>query len=67
MSLVQQLRDTAKMGVSDDDLLMLDSANRIEKLEAALERIRDFQFGWRGTNAHDDVAKLQQIAREALE
>jgi hypothetical protein len=55
------------MGVSDDDLLMLDSANRIEKLEAALERIRDFQFGWRGTNAHDDVAKLQQIAREALE
>lgn len=35
-------------------------------LKGALERIRDFKFGWRGTNAHEDVEKLQKIAREAL-
>jgi hypothetical protein len=39
MSLVQQLRDTAKMGVSDEDCLMLDAADWIGKLEAALELI----------------------------
>ena len=49
------------------DELIFDATERIMKLEAALERIRDFKLGWRGTNAHEDVEKLQKIAREALE
>ncbi len=59
MNLVQQLRDTAKMGVSDEDCLMLDAADWIEKLEYALERIRDSEYVV--------YEKVRQIAREALE
>ena len=65
--ILDSLRKAAQMGVSDEDCLLLDAADRIMKLEAALERIRDFKLGWRGTNAHEDVEKLQKIAREALE
>jgi hypothetical protein len=65
MSLVQQLRDTAKMGVCDEDCLMLDAADRIEKLEAALEQIRD--CNWPGTNAEIlSHWEMRNVAREAL-
>ena len=64
--ILDSLRKAAQMGVSDEDCLMLDAANRLDKLQNALQRILDFKFGWRGTNAHEDVEKLQQIAREAL-
>jgi len=46
---------------------MIDRAEeRVAELEVALEQIRDFKFGWRGTNAHEDVAKLQKIAQQAV-
>jgi hypothetical protein len=64
MSLVQQLRDTAKMGVSDEDCLMLDAADWIEKLEYALERIRDCDFV---ITLPDRMDAVRAIAREALE
>jgi hypothetical protein len=64
MSLVQQLRDTAKMGVSDEDCLMLDAANWIEKLEYALQRIRDCDFV---ITLPDRINAVRAIAREALE
>ena len=64
MSLVQQLRDTAKMGVSDEDCLMLDAANWIEKLEYALQRIRDCDFV---ITLPDRMDAVRAIAREALE
>ena len=63
MSLVQQLRDTAKIGVSDEDCLMLDAAERIEKLEYALERIRDCGFV---ITLPDRMDAVRAIAREAL-
>lgn len=45
VSLVKQLRKVAKMGLSDDDCLMLEAADRIEKLETALgEKITHNQF-----------------------
>lgn len=44
-----------------------DTEKRMNTFKGALERIRDFKLGWRGTNAHEDVEKLQKIAREALE
>ena len=65
--ILDSLRKAAQMGVSDEDCLMLDAANQLDKLQNALQRILDFRFGWRGINAHEDVEKLQQIAREALE
>jgi hypothetical protein len=64
MSLAQQLRDTAKMGVSDEDCLMLDAAGWIEKLEYALERIRDCDFV---ITLPDRMDAVRAIAREALE
>jgi hypothetical protein len=64
MSLMQQLRDTAKMGVSDEHCLMLDAADRIEKLEYALERIRDCDFV---ITLPDRMDAVRAIAREALE
>ena len=63
MNLIHKLRDTAKMGVSDEDCLMLDAANRILKLEAALERIRDCDFV---ITLPDRMDGVRQIAREAL-
>ena len=64
MSLAQQLRDTAKMGVSDEDCLMLDAADWIEKLEYALERIRDCDFV---ITLPDRMDAVRAMARETLE
>ena len=64
MNLVQQLRETAKMGVSDQDCLMLEAADQIEKLREALQRIRDCDFT---ITLPDRMDAVRQIAREALE
>jgi hypothetical protein len=64
MSLAQQLRDTAKMGVSDEDRLILEAIYRIRKLEAALMRIRDCDFV---ITLPDRMDAVRAIAREALE
>ena len=62
--IIDNLRKVAQMGVSDEDCLMLDAANRIEKLEKALERIRD--CNWVIT-LPDRMDAVRAIAREALE
>jgi hypothetical protein len=59
MNLVKQLRDIAEMGVSDEDCLMLEAADQIEKLREALMRIRD--------TPHVVYEPVRQIALEALE
>jgi hypothetical protein len=64
MNLVQQLRDIAKMGVSDEDCLMLEAADQIEKLREALQRIRDCDFV---ITLPDRMDAVRAIAREALE
>lgn len=64
MNLVQQLRDIAEMGVSDEDCLMLEAADQIEKLREALQRIRDCDFV---ITLPDRMDAVRQIAREALE
>lgn len=64
MNLVQQLRDIAKMGVSDEDCLMLEAADQIKKLSEALQRIRDCDFV---ITLPDRMDAVRQIAREALE
>ena len=63
MNLVQQLRETAKMGVSDEDCLVLEAADEIEKLREALQRIRDCDFV---ITLPDRMDAVRQIAREAL-
>ena len=64
MNLVQQLRDTAEMGVSDEDCLMLEAADQIEKLSEALQRIRDCDWV---ITLPDRMDAVRAIAREALE
>ena len=64
MNLVKQLRDIAEMGVSDEDCLMLEAADQIEKLREALMRIRDCDFV---ITLPDRMDAVRQIAREALE
>ena len=64
MNLVQQLREIAKMGVSDEDCLMLEAADQIEKLREALQRIRDCDFV---ITLPDRMDAVRAIAREALE
>lgn len=63
MNLVKQLRDTAEMGVSDEDCLMLEAADEIEKLREALQRIRDCDFV---ITLPDRMDAVRVIAREAL-
>ena len=63
MKLVQQLRDKAEMGVSDEDCLMLEAADEIEKLREALQRIRDCDWV---ITLPDRMDAVRQIAREAL-
>ena len=63
MNLVTQLRETAKMGVSDEDCLVLEAADEIEKLREALQRIRDCDFV---ITLPDRMDAVRQIAREAL-
>jgi hypothetical protein len=56
--------DSGEMSQVDEDKtdeLIFDATNRIEKLEAALQRIRDLPWGESG-----DIAAAQEIAREAL-
>lgn len=62
--IIDNLRKLAQMGVCDEDCLMLDAANRIEKLEKALQRIRNCK--WNGCCA-DRMDAVAAIAREALE
>ena len=64
MNLVQQLRHTAEMGVCDEDCLMLEAADKIEKLREALQRIRDCDFV---ITLPDRMDAVRVIAREALE
>ena len=64
MNLVQQLREIAEMGVSDEDCLMLEAADQIEKLREALQRIRDCDFV---ITLPDRMDAVRAIAREALE
>ena len=52
------------MGVSDEDCLMLDAADQIEKLREALKRIRDCDFV---ITLPDRMDAVRAIAREALE
>jgi hypothetical protein len=63
MNLVKQLRDIAEMGVSDEDCLMLEAADQIEKLREALQRIRDCDFV---ITLPDRMDAVRAIAREAL-
>lgn len=63
MNLVQQLRDIAKMGVSDEDCLMLEAADQIKKLSEALQRIRDCDWV---ITLPDRMDAVRAIAREAL-
>lgn len=62
MSLVKQLRNWEP--TEDKDQLLSDAANRIVKLEAALQRIRDCDFV---ITLPDRMDAVRQIAREALE
>lgn len=64
MNLIEKLKKTANMGVADEDCLMLDAADRLEKLQAALERIRDCDWV---ITLPDRMDTVRQIAREALE
>ena len=64
MNLVKQLRDIAEMGVSDEDCLILEAADQIEKLREALQRIRDCDFV---ITLPDRMDAVRRIAREALE
>lgn len=65
MSLSDDLRDACRNGgVCDEDCLVLQAADRIEKLEHALERIRDCNFI---ITLPDRMDAVRAIAREALE
>lgn len=65
MSLSDDLREACRNGgVCDEDCLALEAADRIEKLEAALERIRDCDFV---ITLPDRMDAVRAIAREALE
>ena len=64
MNLIKQLQKTAKMGVSDEDCLILEAIDRIRKLEAALMRIRDCDWV---ITLPDRMDAVRAIAREALE
>lgn len=59
MSFSDELRQAAHIGgVCDEDCLVLEAADRIEKLEAALKRIRDTEIlsEW----------EMRQMAKEVL-
>lgn len=65
MSLSNDLREACRNGgVCDEDCLVLEAADRIEKLEHALERIRDCDFI---ITLPDRMDAVRAIAREALE
>ena len=65
MSLSNDLREACRNGgVCDEDCLVLEAADRIEKLEAALMRIRDCDWV---ITLPDRMDAVRAIAREALE
>lgn len=65
MSLSDELRDAfRKGGVCDEDFLLLEAADRIDKLQAALERIRDCDWV---ITLPDRMDAVRAIAREALQ
>lgn len=68
MSFSDELRQAAHMGgVCDEDCLVLEAADRIEKLEAALKRIRDCDWPGPLPLVPSRADWMQQIAKEALE
>jgi hypothetical protein len=68
VSLSNDLREACRNGgVCDEDCLVLEAADRIEKLEAALERIRDCDWPGPLPLVPSRADWMQQIAREALE
>ena len=65
MSLSDELRQAFRMGgICDEDFLLLEAADRVDKLEEALKRIRDCDFV---ITLPDRMDAVRQIAREALE
>lgn len=64
MSLSDDLRDACRNGgVCDEDCLVLEAADRIERLESALTRIRDCDWV---ITLPDRMDAVRNIAREAL-
>ena len=65
MSLSDDLREACRNGgVCDEDCLVLEAADRIEKLEEALKRIRDCDWV---ITLPDRMDAVRAIAQEALE
>lgn len=68
VSLSDDLREACRNGgVCDEDCLVLEAADRIEKLEAALKRIRDCPWPGPLQTIRNRADLMQQIAKEALE
>ena len=65
MSLSNELRQAFRMGgICDADFLLLQAADRVDKLEEALKRIRDCDWV---ITLPDRMDAVRAIAREALE
>jgi hypothetical protein len=65
VSLSDDLREACRNGgVCDEDCLVLEAADRIEKLEEALKRIRDCDWV---ITLPDRMDAVRAIAQEALE
>lgn len=65
MSLSDDLREACRNGgVCDEDCLVLEAADRIDKLEEAFKRIRDCDWV---ITLPDRMDAVREIAREALE
>lgn len=65
VSLSDDLREACRNGgVCDEDCLVLEAADRIDKLEEAFKRIRDCDWV---ITLPDRMDAVREIAREALE
>ena len=68
MSLSDDLRDACRNGgVCDEDCLVLEAADRLEKLEHALKCIRDCDWPGPLPLVLSRADWMQNIAKEALE
>lgn len=68
VSLSDELRQAFRMGgICDEDFLLLEAADRVDKLEEALKRIRDCDWPGPIPLVPSRDYWMQQIAREALE
>lgn len=68
MSLSDDLREACRNGgVCDEDCLVLEAADRIEKLEHALERIRDCISPGSLPYTQNRADWMRKVAKEALE